>query len=180
MLNRITVQGRLTHTPELKRTQSGISVCSFSVACERDFKAQDGSRETDFIDVVAWRQTAEFVTSYLVKGRMALVDGRLQIREYQGRDGQKKRAAEIIADHVYFCDKKPEGQQSGQQYGTQYGAPPPQYSGGGYGGGPPQYGAAPRGGVLVSAPNENPETGTYLNGVIDEDGRYEADGDLPF
>lgn len=177
MLNHIIVAGRLTHTPELRRTQSGISVCSFSVACDRDFKAPDGTRETDFIDVVAWRQTAEFVAQYLSKGRMAIVEGRLQLRDYTGRDGAKKRAAEIVADRVYFADKKPEGQgQQGQQYGGGYsGGGYGQYgNGGGYGGQPPAPApppASPAGdGVPVYAQHVDPDTGEY----------NDEDGDLPF
>ena len=105
MLNKIVVMGRLTRDPELRRTQSGLSVTSFSVACDRDFKAQDGSRETDFIDCVAWRNTAEFVCKYFAKGRMAVVEGRLQIRDWQDNNGNKRRSAEIVADNVLMCDR---------------------------------------------------------------------------
>ena len=89
MLNKIIVMGRLTHDPELRRTGSGTPVCSFSVACDRDFKSQSGEKETDFFDVVAWRATGEFVSKYFTKGRMVVVEGRLQIREWQ--DTQAKR-----------------------------------------------------------------------------------------
>ena len=107
MLNKIFIMGRLTRDPELRRTQSGTPVTSFSLAVDRDFKSQSGEKETDFIDVVAWRQTAEFVARYFTKGRMAVVEGRLQIRDWQDRDGNKRRSAEINADNVYFGDSRP-------------------------------------------------------------------------
>ena len=106
MLNKIFIMGRLTRDPELRRTQSGTPVTSFSLAVDRDFKSQSGEKETDFIDVVAWRQTAEFVARYFTKGRMAVVEGRLQIRDWQDRDGNKRRSAEVVADNVYFGDSK--------------------------------------------------------------------------
>lgn len=107
MLNRIIVMGRLTHDPELRETSAKIPVCSFSLACDRDFKQKDKEKETDFIDCVAWRSTAEFVSKYFTKGRMAVVDGRLQIRDWTDREGGKRRSAEIVADNVYFGDSKP-------------------------------------------------------------------------
>ncbi len=123
MLNRIIVMGRLTRDPELRRTQSVVAVTSFSIACDRDFKSQSGEKETDFIDVVAWRNTAEFVTKYLTKGRMAVVEGRLQIRDSTDREGGKRRSAEIVADNVYFGDSKPkEGKE--EQKGQEPPAPP--------------------------------------------------------
>lgn len=107
MLNHIVVMGRLTRDPELRRTGSGVAVASFALAVERDFAAKDGGeKETDFIDCVAWRQTGEFVSKHFVKGRMAVVSGRLQIRQYTDKDGNKRRAAEIVADNVYFGDSK--------------------------------------------------------------------------
>ena len=106
MLNKIVVMGRLTRDPELRRTQSGLSVTSFSVACDRDFKSQSGEKETDFIDIVAWRSTAEFVSKYFTKGRMAVVEGRLQIRDWTDKEGGKRRSAEVVADNVYFGDSK--------------------------------------------------------------------------
>lgn len=109
MLNKIMVMGRLTKDPELRRTQSGTAVTSFSVAVDRDFKSQSGERETDFIDVVAWRQTAEFVSKYFTKGRMAVVEGRLQIRDWTDKEGGKRRSAEIVAENVYFGDSKHDG-----------------------------------------------------------------------
>lgn len=106
MLNKIIVMGRLTKTPELKRTQSGVSVTSFTLAVDRDFKDKDGEKATDFIDVVAWRGTAEFVSKYFSKGRMAVVEGRLQLREWKDKDGNNRRSAEINAENVYFGDSK--------------------------------------------------------------------------
>lgn len=117
MLNKIVVMGRLTRDPELRRTQSGLSVTSFSVACDRDFKSQSGEKETDFIDCVAWRNTAEFVCKYFSKGRMAVVAGRLQIRPWTDKYGNKRRSAEVIADNVYFGDSKRDNATTGQQFG---------------------------------------------------------------
>ena len=108
MLNKIFLMGRLTRDPELRRTQSGTPVASFALAVDRDFKGQNGEKETDFIDVVAWRNTAEFVSKYFTKGRMAVVEGRLQIRDWTDKDGNKRKAAEVIADNVYFGDSKKE------------------------------------------------------------------------
>ena len=109
MLNRIIVMGRLTRDPELRRTNSGTAVASFTVAVDRDFKSQSGEKETDFIDVVAWRNTAEFVSKYFSKGRMAVVEGRLQLRDWTDKEGNKRRTAEIVADGVYFGDSKRDG-----------------------------------------------------------------------
>lgn len=106
MLNKIFIMGRLTRDPELRRTQSGTAVTSFSLAVDRDFKSQNGEKETDFIDVVAWRSTAEFVSKYFTKGRMAVVEGRLQIRDWKDKDGNNRRSAEVVAEHVYFGDSK--------------------------------------------------------------------------
>ena len=106
MLNKIIIMGRLARDPELRRTGSGTAVTSFSLACDRDFKSQSGEKETDFIEVVAWKNTAEFVSKYFSKGRMAVVDGRLQIRDWTGKDGGKRRSAEVIAENVYFADSK--------------------------------------------------------------------------
>ena len=107
MLNRIVLMGRLTRDPELRHTQSGTAVASFTLAVDRDFKSKDsGERETDFIDIVAWRQTGEFVSKYFTKGRMAVVEGRLQVRGWTDKDGNKRRTWEIIADGVYFGDSR--------------------------------------------------------------------------
>ena len=107
MLNHITLMGRLTRDPELRRTGSGVAVTSFSLAVDRDFgKNENGERETDFIDCVAWRQTGEFVSKYFTKGRMAVVSGRLQIRSWTDKDGNKRRTAEVVAENVYFGDSR--------------------------------------------------------------------------
>ena len=107
MLNYITIMGRLTRDPELRRTHSGIAVASFTLAVDRDFAGKDNSeKETDFIDCVAWRSTGEFVEKYFTKGRMACVSGRLQIRVWTDKDGNQRRSAEVVADNVYFADSK--------------------------------------------------------------------------
>ena len=114
MLNHIVIMGRLTRDPELRRTGSGVAVTSFTVAVDRDFgKTESGERETDFIDCVAWRQTGEFVSKYFAKGRMAVVSGRLQIRNWTDKDGNKRRTAEVVADNVYFGDSKRDGEGGG-------------------------------------------------------------------
>lgn len=124
-LNNIIVMGRLTQNPELRKTSSGSSVTSFTLAVDRDFKNQDGSTDTDFIDVLAWRGTAEFICKFFGKGRVAVVEGRLQIRDWTDKDGNKRRKAEVVAEHVYFGDSKRE--EGGQQ--ASYAAPPAQVSG---------------------------------------------------
>ena len=117
MLNHITIMGRLTRDPELRRTGSGVAVASFTVAVDRDFGGRDGGeKETDFIDCVAWRQTGEFVSKYFTKGRMIVVSGRLQIRSWTDKDGNKRRTAEVVADNCYFGDSKRDGD-SGSAYG---------------------------------------------------------------
>ncbi|MBE6947458.1 MAG: single-stranded DNA-binding protein [Ruminococcaceae bacterium] len=114
MLNHIVIMGRLTRDPELRRTGSGVAVASFTVAVDRDFGSRDGGeKETDFIDCVAWRQTGEFVSKYFTKGRMAVVSGRLQIRSWTDKDGNKRRSAEVVADNVYFGDSKRDGDSTG-------------------------------------------------------------------
>lgn len=151
MLNRIILMGRLTRDPELRHTQSGTAVASFSLAVDRDFKSRDsGEKTTDFIDVVAWRNTAEFVSKYFAKGRMAVVEGRLQIRDWTDRDGGKRRSAEVVADNVYFGDSKRDG------------------DGGSYVGAAPAYGA-PSGSYAPAAPS-----GNAFGDLADDD------GDLPF
>ena len=155
MLNKIIIMGRLTRDPELRRTGSGTAVTSFSLAVDRDFKSQSGEKETDFIDVVAWRSTAEFVSKYFTKGRMAVVEGRLQIRDWTDRDGGKRRSAEVVADNVYFGDSKRDG-------GSDFGAPPAYGAPASYGAPAAGRGAAPAGGTSDFA-----EIG-------------EEDGELPF
>ena len=107
MLNHIVIMGRCTRDPELRRTGSGIAVTSFTLAVDRDFAPKDGGeKETDFIDCVAWRTTGEFVSKYFTKGSMAVVSGRLQIRNWTDKDGNKRRSAEVLADNVYFGEAK--------------------------------------------------------------------------
>ena len=141
MLNRIIIMGRLARDPELRRTQTGTPVASFRLAVDRDFKDKStGERSTDWIDVVAWRATAEFVSRYFTKGRMAVVEGRLQMRDWTDKDGNKRTSAEVVADNVYFGDSKRDGETGGYSGG---------YSQGGYSGGysapaaPSGYGAPP-------------------------------------
>lgn len=105
MLNNITIQGRLTRSPELRRTGSGTAVTNFTLACDRDF-TEGGEKVTDFIECVAWRNTAEFAARYFDKGSMAIVKGRLQIRKYTDKDGNKRTAAEVVAESVYFGGDK--------------------------------------------------------------------------
>ncbi len=128
MLNKIFIMGRLTRDPELRRTQSGTAVTSFSLAVDRDFKSQGGEKETDFIDVVAWRATAEFVAKYFAKGRMAVVEGRLQMRDWTDRDGNKRRSAEVVADNIYFGDSRRDNADRGDNFGGGYNPPSGGYS----------------------------------------------------
>ena len=139
MLNHIVIMGRLTRDPEIRRTGTGIAVASFSVAVERDFgKNENGEKETDFIDCVAWRTTGEFVSKYFTKGSMIVVSGRLQIRGWTDKDGNKRRSAEVVADNVYFGESKrsAEGNSAygGNPYGgSSYSAPAaPSYGGNNY------------------------------------------------
>ena len=151
MLNRIILMGRLTRDPELRHTQTGTAVASFSLAVDRDFRNRDsGEKGVDFIDVVAWRNTAEFVSKYFTKGRMAVVEGRLQIRDWTDREGGKRVATEIVADNIYFGDSKRDGA-------------------GDFGGAPASY-SAPMGG-RNAAP---------MGGQSDFAEIGEEDGELPF
>ncbi|MBO5891281.1 MAG: single-stranded DNA-binding protein [Oscillospiraceae bacterium] len=114
MLNHITIMGRLVRDPELRRTGSGVAVASFCVAVDRDFAPKDGGeRKADFINCVAWRQTGEFISKYFTKGRMIVVDGRLEMRDWTDRDGNKRTTAEVIVDNAYFGDSKRDGDSSG-------------------------------------------------------------------
>ena len=138
MLNHIILMGRLTRDPELRRTGSGIAVASFSVAVDRDFGGKDGGeKKTDFIACVAWRQTGEFISKYFTKGRMIVVDGRLEMRDWTDKEGNKRRSAEVIVNNAYFGDSKRDGD-SGSSYGgntyggSSYSAPAPAPSYGGY------------------------------------------------
>ena len=166
MLNHITIMGRLTRDPELRRTGSGIAVASFTVAVDRDFGGRDGGeKETDFIDCVAWRQTGEFVSKYFTKGRMIVVSGRLQIRSWTDKDGNKRRTAEVVADNCYFGDSKRDeasGSYGGNTYGgSSYG----NNNYGGYNAPAPSYGG-------YSAPAANPASDFAM---LDDD-----DAQLPF
>lgn len=178
MLNHITIMGRLTRDPELRKTGSGTSVASFTVAVDRDFSGKDGGeKETDFIDCVAWRNTADFVSKYFAKGRMIVVSGRLQLRDWTDKEGNKRRAAEVVADSCYFGDsKKEESQPSHGAPAPQYGAQPqyPQY--GGYQQQAPQYAQNGFAGYQQPAYNQQnyqPPQGAY--GRIDGD-----DPNFPF
>ena len=161
MLNHITIMGRLTRDPELRRTGSGIAVASFTVAVDRDFASREsGERETDFIDCVAWRQTGEFVSKYFTKGRMAVVSGRLQIRNWTDKEGNKRRTAEVVADNVYFGESR-RSSESNSSYGGNN-----TYGGNNYGSAPaPAYGG-------YSAPASNPASDFAM---LDDD-----DAQLPF
>lgn len=106
MLNKIFLQGRMVRDPELRHTQSGTAVASFTLAVDRDFKGKDGNRETDFIDCVAWRSTAEFASRFFGRGRMAVVTGSLQLRDWTDKEGNKRRSAEVLVDSMYFADSK--------------------------------------------------------------------------
>ena len=123
MYNKAILIGRLTADPELKQTPNGVSVCSFSIACDRAFSGRNGERQTDFINIVTWRQQAEFVSKYFTKGRMAVVSGRLQIRNWTDKEGNKRRSAEVVADNVYFGDSKRDaaGDNSGYSPAPSYG-----------------------------------------------------------
>lgn len=151
MLNHITLMGRLTRDPELRYTQTGTAVASFSLAVERDFASREsGERQTDFIDIVAWRSTAEFVSKYFTKGQLVAVSGRLQIRDWQDKEGNKRRSAEVIADNVYFAESKKsrEGGEGGYQ-GNYSQAPQSPGYGGGY--------KAPEGGSAFSELDDDGE-----------------------
>jgi len=147
MLNHIVIMGRLTRDPELRRTGSGIAVASFTVAVDRDFGGRDGGeKETDFIDCVAWRQTGEFVSKYFTKGSMIVVSGRLQIRSWTDKDGNKRRTAEVVADNVYFGESRRSSESNANYGGNTYG-------GNAYGGN--NYGGNSYGGGYNNAPAPN-------------------------
>ena len=124
MLNHIVLMGRLTRDPELRHTGNGTAVASFSLAVDRDFKSQSGEKETDFVDIVAWRSTADFVSKFFTKGRMAVVEGRLQLRDWKDKDGNNRRSAEVVAEHVYFGGSKKETGSAAPQAAAQDGTAP--------------------------------------------------------
>ena len=134
MLNHIVIMGRLTRDPELRRTQSGTPVCTITVAVDRDYQSRDSQeKQTDFIDVVAWRSTAEFVSKYFTKGRMIVVEGSLQSRKWQDKNGQNRVSWEVQANNVYFGDSKRDnaggGDYGAPSYGGQsYGSPAESYT----------------------------------------------------
>ena len=167
MLNHIVIMGRLARDPELRRTQTGVPVASFRLAVDRDFRDKNtGERATDWIDVVAWRQTGEFVSRYFTKGRMAVVEGRLQIREWTDKEGNRRTSAEVVADNVYFGDSRREGDGGGYA---------PSYRPGGYGqegGGAPQSDAY--GGDALSGYSAPPADGDSFSELITDETR------LPF
>ena len=134
MLNHITIMGRLVRDPELRRTGSGVAVTNFCVAVDRDYVAKDGGeRKTDFINCFAWRSTGEFIAKYFTKGRMIVVDGRLEMRDWTDKDGNKRTSAEINVDNAYFGDSKRDNDNGGSQYGgNSYGGN--NYGGNNYGG----------------------------------------------
>ena len=123
MLNRIVIMGRLTSNPELRRTGSGTAVASFTVAVDRDFSGKDSDKKTDFIDCVAWRQTGEFISKYFTKGRMIVVDGRLEMRDWTDKEGNKRRSAEVIVANAYFGDSKRDGDSGSSYAGNSFSAP---------------------------------------------------------
>lgn len=145
MLNKIFLQGRLVADPELRHTPNGVAVASFRIAVDRDFKDKEtGERKADFINVVAWRATGEFVSRYFSKGRMAVVEGKLQTRDYTDRDGNRRYATEVVADNVYFGDSRRDNDNGGY-------SPAPQASRGGYNA-PAGNSYAPAGGGYSAAP----------------------------
>lgn len=160
MLNHINIMGRLTRDPELRSTQSGVSVASFTVACERDYAAEGQKREVDFIDCIAWRQTGQFVATYFHKGSMIVVDGRLQSRKWQDREGNKRVNWEIVADSVYFGESRQDSEN--RSYERSSSSPPPAANNG-YG----NYTSASKP-VNVAPPT---------SGFTELD---DSDGDLPF
>lgn len=159
MLNHIVLMGRLTRDPELRRTGNGTAVASFTIAVDRDYSPKEGEKETDFFDVVAWRQTGEFVSKHFSKGRMAVVEGRLQIRKWKNKEGENRYSTEVLADHVYFGDSKKDASSDNSAS-----------NGGGYGGG---YGGYP-------APNENAYGGGYPAPGSDFATLDDDDAQLPF
>ena len=168
MLNRIIIMGRLGRDPELRHTQTGVPVATFSLAVDRDFRDKTtGERATDWIDVVAWRQTGEFVSRNFTKGRMAVVEGRLQMRDWTDKEGNKRRSAEVVADNVYFADSRRDGGEGG--YTPGYGGG---YSSGGYAPAAP----SAQGGYSPSpAPSYAPPAGGDQFAELSDD-----DGELPF
>ena len=167
MLNHIVIMGRLARDPELRHTQTGTPVASFRLAVDRDFKDKNtGERTTDWIDVVAWRGTGEFVSRYFSKGRMAVVEGRLQIREWTDKEGNRRTTAEVVADNIYFGDSRRDTDGGGNYGNSGYGDRGGSYGGGSYGGRP----SAPSVPADYGVPSESDQ----FSELVDDD------GDLPF
>lgn len=166
MLNKIIIMGRLTRDPELRRTQNGTAVTSFSLAVDRDYKNKEtGETACDFIDCVAWRNTAEFVNTYFTKGRMAVVEGKLQIRPWKDKDGNNRRSAEVIVDNMYFGDSKRDGASQGGSYGNN------SFGSGSYSAPAPSSYGAPAGGSYGAPSGESHSEFAEIDDV---------DGELPF
>ena len=164
MLNKIFLQGRLVADPELRHTQSGVAVASFRIAVDRDFKDREtGERKADFINVVAWRQTGEFVSRFLSKGRLAIVEGKLQTRDYTDRDGNRRYATEVVADNVYFGDSRRDSEGGGY-------APPPAGNQG-------YQNAPPAGGPSYPSSGGNYSAAPAVDQFAD---LTDDDGELPF
>lgn len=182
MLNHIVIMGRLARDPELRHTQSGTPVASFRLAVDRDFRDKNtGERATDWIDVVAWRSTGEFVSRYFTKGRMAVVDGRLQMREWTDRDGNKRVSAEVVADSVYFGDSRRDGDGGSYGGGSSYGDRSGSYGGGsGYGDRGGSYGGGSSYGSRPSSPSAPADYGIPSGGDQFSQLADDEDGELPF
>ena len=166
MLNHITIMGRLTRDPELRRTGSGVAVASFRVAVDRDFAPKDGGeRKADFIDCVAWRQTGEFISKYFTKGRMIVVDGRLEMRDWTDKDGNKRTSAEVVVANAYFGDSKRDSDGGNAYGGSSYGGSSSYGGNSGYSAPAPSYGS-------YSAPSSAP---TSDFAMLEDD-----DAQLPF
>lgn len=168
MLNIAAIMGRLTADPELRHTPNGVAVTTFTLAVERSYAPQGQERQTDFIDVVAWRGTGEFVCKYFTKGRMMAVNGAIQTRNYEDRDGNKRKAVEIVADNVSFAGDKPKEDQQGTYGQAGYGAPPPERR-------QPSYGAQGQ-----AAPSYSQGNSYQQSQMQEPDSPMDDDDDLPF
>ena len=177
MLNHITIMGRLVRDPELRYTSSQTPVASFTLAVDRDFASRDGGdRQTDFIDCVAWRQSAEFVNKYFTKGSMAVVAGRLQIRDWNDRDGNKRRSAEVVVENIYFGESKRREDGAAPARRESYGGNSYGSNNGGYGNDRNSYGGNSYGGNSgYNSNNGGYGRSTSAFAELDDD-----DGDLPF
>jgi single-strand DNA-binding protein len=170
MLNRAILQGRLVADPELRHTQSGVAVASFRIACDRDYRSKDpNAQNADFINIVAWRQTAEFISRYFSKGSMILVDGRIQVREYTDNNGQRRYVTEIVADNVNFAGSKRDNGGNGN-YGQS------NSYGGGYNQSAPQAGGQPS----YAAPSAYAPSGAGQAPANEFAELNDDDGELPF